>query len=105
MIVSTADSALQIVPGEGVLMGLSESPMLFLSAFRERVVEWNIAMRPPTRGMVLRCAMTGNVVDGSLTAFADDLARVLEVQPASASRARQLLELNDSELDLALGTQ
>ena len=84
----------------GALMGTSEAPRFFLWPFKGAVEEW--ARDTHDAQLDVTCAMTGEVVDGSLCAFADDLFKKLRVPDDTALAAAAQLRACNAALDARL---
>ena len=54
--------------------------------------------------MITECAILGTKADGSLSQFADDLARKLVVKDGTAQGAARIIEESDLLLDETLAT-
>ena len=73
--VQAANGTVTLRNGEGGLMGSSEAPLQYLQAQKSNLVEHNVEVFKEVKELVLECRVTGEMVDGSLSTFADDSAR------------------------------
>ncbi|CAK0820009.1 unnamed protein product [Prorocentrum cordatum] len=75
--VETAEGILRMKTGQGVLIGDSVGPPLFLEVFSPVALQWAVAdsMRPDTEMLEVRSIVSQMVLDLSLTKDADDLCK------------------------------
>ncbi|CAK0812178.1 unnamed protein product, partial [Prorocentrum cordatum] len=75
--VETAEGVLRMKTNQGVLIGDSLGPPLFLEVFTPVATEWAIedSGRPDAQLLEAKSVVTGTVLDLSLTKFADDLCK------------------------------
>ena len=73
--IEAQDGSPTMIVGEGSLMGSSEAPLQFLAVHKDSLVEHNQSMHEHFAPCRLRCRITNRLHDGSLSTFADDVAR------------------------------
>lgn len=89
----------EFVPGDGGLMGRSETPRLFIEAFNHPVEKWMDETRDPMMWLT-DDVVEGAGCDGSLVAFADDLLRKHRVE--EGEEAFQDLERSEERINIEL---
>ena len=93
----TADGACTVSHGSGGLQGDSVAGEVFSCVYEPAVARWHQATTDPR--LVAACPFTDEIVDTSLTVFADDLFRVIITDTCRAARLTLTVASNDRDLD------
>ena len=94
---TTPSGCCTVLHGAGALQGDSVAGELFSATYEPQVASWLERTSDPR--LVVECPFSGRTVDTSLTAFVDDLFRILILDNCRASHAALTVSSNDHELD------